>query len=106
MYLYLGEQVTIRSDEIIGIFDLENTSVSKATRDLLAKAEKNAQVINVTEKLPKSFVLCDSKGKNGKRRTAGGQKVYILQMSAATMYKRSGYVNRLAERMLEDNQDT
>lgn len=95
MYLHLGEQETIRSDDIIGIFDLENTSISKATRDLLTKAEKNAQVINVTDKLPKSFVLCQNK-KTGK------QKIYILQMSAATMYKRSGFINRLADSVPEE----
>ncbi len=95
MYLHLGEQETIRSDDIIGIFDLENTSISKATRDLLTQAVKNAQVINVTDKLPKSFVLCQNK-KTGK------QKIYILQMSAATMYKRSGFINRLAEQKPED----
>ncbi len=95
MYLHLGEHQTIRSDEIIGIFDLENTSISKATRDLLAKAQKNAQVINVTDKLPKSFVLCQNK-------KTGQQKIYILQMSAATMYKRSGFVDRLAQSMPDD----
>ena len=95
MYMHLGEQITIRSDEIIGIFDLENTSIAKATRELLAKAEKHAEVINVTDKLPKSFVLC-------KDRKSGRQKIYILQMSAATMYKRSGFINRLAENMPED----
>ncbi len=95
MYLHLGEQETIRSDDIIGIFDLENTSISKATRDLLTQAEKNAQVINVTDKLPKSFVLCQNK-KTGK------QKIYILQMSAATMYKRAGFINRLADSLPEE----
>lgn len=95
MYLHLGEHQTIRSDDIIGIFDLENTSISKATRDLLAKAEKNAQVINVTDKLPKSFVLCQD-------RKTGRQTIYILQMSAATMYKRSGFMRRLAENTAED----
>ena len=70
MYLHLGQYTVVRTDDIVGIFDLENTSVSKATRDLLAKAEKNAQVINVTDKLPKSFVLCQD-------RKTGEQKIYI-----------------------------
>ncbi len=95
MYLHLGEHQTIRSDDIIGIFDLENTSISKATRDLLTKAQKNAQVINVTDKLPKSFVLCQ----NQKTRK---QRIYILQMSAATMHKRAGFIQRLAAKMPED----
>ncbi len=95
MYLHLGEHQTIRSDDIIGIFDLENTSISKATRDLLAKAQQNAQVINVTDKLPKSFVLCQNK----KTRE---QTIYILQMSAATMHKRAGFIRRLAQKLPGD----
>jgi hypothetical protein len=85
----------IRSDEIIGIFDLENTSISKATRGFLAEAEKQMEVINITDKLPKSFVVAQD-------RKTGKQRIYILQMSAATMYKRSGFLNRLAEQEPED----
>ena len=29
MYLHLGQDVVVRSRDIIGIFDIENTSVSK-----------------------------------------------------------------------------
>ena len=33
MYLHLGADVLIKTSQIIGIFDLENTSVSKITRE-------------------------------------------------------------------------
>ena len=38
MYIHLGNNVMLPTSDIIGIFDLENTSISKRTRDFLNKA--------------------------------------------------------------------
>ena len=58
MYLHLGMDKVITFDDIIGIFDLDTTTVSKNTRDFLAKAEKAGIVENVCYDLPKSFIVC------------------------------------------------
>lgn len=58
MYLHLGNNYVIPEKDIIGIFDLDNTTISKHTRNLLAQAEKGGRVITVSSDLPKSFVLC------------------------------------------------
>lgn len=79
MYLHLGSGAVIRRSDIIGIFDLDNTSQSHITRKYLAAAEKNGQVINVAEDIPKSFVI----GNDGKN-----TKVYLSQMATQTLYKR------------------
>lgn len=79
MYLHLGEKTVIRTENIIGIFDLDNTTISKNTRNFLTRAEKNGEVINVSYELPKSFIVCI---KNKER------KVYISQIAANTLYKR------------------
>lgn len=79
MYLHLGEKTVIRTESIIGIFDLDNTTISKNTRNFLTRAEKNGEVINVSYELPKSFIVCI----NNKKR-----KVYISQIAANTLYKR------------------
>ena len=79
MYLHLGEKTVIRTESIIGIFDLDNTTISKNTRNFLTRAEKNCEVINVSYELPKSFIVCI---KNKER------KVYISQIAANTLYKR------------------
>ena len=39
MYLHLGGDVVVRSSDIIGIFDIENTSVSKLTKEYLGEQE-------------------------------------------------------------------
>ena len=79
MYLHLGSGAVIRRSDIIGIFDLDNTSQSHITRKYLAAAEKNGQVISVAEDIPKSFVISND-GKN--------TKVYLSQMATQTLYKR------------------
>lgn len=86
MYLHLGQDVVVRSSDIIGIFDIENTSVSKITKEYLSVQEKKHRVVNVSTELPKSFIVC----REGDRRT-----VYISQISCATLKKRNGYIDRL-----------
>lgn len=80
MYLHLGQETTVSSSSIIGIFDLEITSQSKITRSFLSGEEKAKRVVNVSEEeIPRSFVVCHEKGKT---------KVYISQISSATLKKR------------------
>jgi len=87
MYLHLGMDKVITFDEIIGIFDLDTTTVSKSTRNYLAKAEKDGIVENICYDLPKSFIVC--------RTRDGKDKVYISQISSQTLLKRTNYVDSL-----------
>ena len=75
------------TSDIIGIFDLENTSISKRTRDFLNKAEKEGRVITITYDLPRTFVIA---GKNFK-----DAKIYISQISSQTLLKRTEYIDSL-----------
>lgn len=43
MYLHIGQDCVVADGEILGIFDLDTTSISKHTRDFLAQAEKEAR---------------------------------------------------------------
>lgn len=79
MYLHLGKSTVVRHEDIIGIFDLDNSSQSHLTRDYLARAEKARQVMSVSDELPKSFVITDD----------GEQRVYLSQLGSATLLKRS-----------------
>lgn len=77
MYLHIGGDYIINSKKILGIFDMENTTISKYTRSFLSNMEKNKQIINTSYELPKSFIVC----------TDG--KVYISQISSKTLEKRT-----------------
>ena len=61
-YLHLGGQYVVPRASVAGIFDIDNTTSARSTREMLAAAEKNGEVINAAEDLPRSFVLCEEGG--------------------------------------------
>ena len=78
MYLNIGNDMAVRDRSVIGIFDMDNTSTSKRTREFLAKAEKEGQVVPCDD-LPKAFVLTAEYGLD---------RVYLTALSSATLEKR------------------
>ena len=80
MYLHLGSDTVVRSKNVIGVFDLDNTTVNNTTRTFLNTAQREGRVVNVGEELPKSFVVC---------REGDGTKLYISPISCQTLVKRA-----------------
>lgn len=85
MYLHLGKNVVVAHRDIVAVCDLDNASHSHITRAYLAAAEKAGQVVNVSEELPKSFVVCQSAG--------GQQTVYLSQLASSTLLKRAAMLS-------------
>ena len=77
MYLHLGQNTVITTREIVGFFDMDNTTVSKTTRDFMSQAEKNGRVKYVSYDLPKSFIVTKD------------QTVYISPVSVVTLMGRT-----------------
>ncbi len=80
MFIHLGRDTVVTSDSIVGIFDIDYCSISKRTREFLKKAEDAKRVVNVTDDLPKAFVVCRDREKT---------RVYISGISPATLKKRT-----------------
>ncbi len=81
MFIHIGHDTVIRDEEIIGIFDMENTTVMRKTVDFLNNAEKQKIVRNVAPyELPKSFIICEE---------PSGKVVYISPVSVGTVLKRT-----------------
>jgi len=76
MYLHLGQSVVVPFRDVIGVFDMDNTTSSHLTRKFLERAEREGRVVD----LPKSFALC--------RAGDGAPVVYLSQLSTATLLKR------------------
>jgi len=85
-YLHLGNDVVVDMSTVVGIFDMDNTTVSAQTRNFLAKAQKDGMVIDVAEDLPKSFIITESGGKTC---------VYISSLASRTLYGRTKTDNYL-----------
>jgi hypothetical protein len=88
MYLHLGQNTVIKLSDVVGIFDLETSTISKATKNYLADAQKSGRVVNVSMEMPKSFVLCRDKRKN--------VTVYITQISSTTLLKRTAFIDEIS----------
>ena len=80
MYIHIGEGKVISKKDIIGIFDLENTSIGKKTREFLRKCEKQGEIEYVGEEIPRTYVLVKNKEE---------EKVYMTQISVQTLNKRA-----------------
>lgn len=79
MYLHIGNNYSVDTRDIVGVFDIENTTVEKCTKILLDRAEKEKKCVYTTYELPKSFIITVRKGR---------ERVYISQLSASTLRKR------------------
>jgi len=79
MYLHLGSDVVVSQRDIVAILDLETTSISRITREFLDRAQKSGMVIDVSDELPKSYVVVGS---------GGNYKLYVSPMAPATLTKR------------------
>ena len=86
MFIHIGEDTVVIDKEIIGVFDMDNTTEARKTAfendtvKYLNNAQLKGDVINVSLfELPKSFIVCDS---------PKGRKIYISPVSVGTVYKR------------------
>ena len=78
MYVNIGSDMALRDRSIIGIFDMDNTTISTRTRKFLNRAEQEGSVIP-SDDLPKSFVLTVEYGM---------EHVHLTALSPQTLEKR------------------
>jgi len=79
MFLHIGEGKLVKKKDIVAVFDLETTSIGKKTKEFLRKSEKKGETEYISYEIPRTYVLCEKKGKT---------KVYMTQLSSQTLYKR------------------
>lgn len=79
MYQHLGRDYVIRSRDVVGVFNLETTTVSKRGQEFLNRTQKEGAVVALSEDIPQSYVL-----------TTGGlvDTVYLSDLSPAAMERR------------------
>lgn len=80
MFLHIGEDYIVSLNEIVAIFDIENTTIMRDSREFLKDAEDNGVVISVSGDIPKSFIITSS---------VQGMRVYLSPLSCYTLRKRA-----------------
>lgn len=80
MYLHIGGDKTVDMRDIVAVLDMDNTTITARSRKFLTAAEKRGEIVDITEDLPKSYVITESGGKC---------RVYISSLSPQTLIKRA-----------------
>ena len=62
MYLHIGNNRIIRIGSIVGIFEMDNATVSMTTRTFLNNMQKDYLVEAASYEIPKSFILYQEHG--------------------------------------------
>ena len=94
--LSLGAGVSVPTEEILGIFDMDTATVSPITKKFLNTAQKRGCVSVAGEELPKSFVvraevqrLSPNRNKNDRQ---PGEQVVLSQFAPTTLVGRGGSI--------------
>ncbi len=82
MFLHIGNKKSIKTKDIIGIFDMDTATVSPITKEYLKTAERDKRTVSVSLELPKAFILKDD------------GTVYFSQISTSTLQGRNETVNQ------------
>lgn len=77
MYVSIGPEKIVESEKIVGIFDIDTSTATKATKELLKAAEKRKMTEMTGDGIPKAFVLM----------TDG--KIYFSQFAAKIIKRRA-----------------
>ena len=86
MYCSIGHDFMVQDSAVIGIFDLDNTTYSKNTRNFLEAQNTKGALVELSMALPKSFLLV--------RDSFGLPAVYISDIDSRSIVKRLQHRNR------------
>ena len=80
MYLDIDTDYLINTKDIVGIFDLDNTTTTTSfTNNFLNEKQKENKVVYLVKDIPKSFILT----KDG--------TVYVVELNSQILRKRLEY---------------
>lgn len=86
-YVGIGDRA-IDFEKIVGIFDLDKTTVKKDTREFLNKNEKAGLVETEGFDIPLSFIVTNGRKKAGEKRKIQSSRVILSPISPATLLSR------------------
>lgn len=80
MYLHIGADKAVDMKDIVALLDMDNTTITTRGRKFLNEAGKRGEIADLSEDLPRSYIVTESSGKS---------KVYISSLSPQTLIKRA-----------------
>ena len=75
LYLSISQNISVPTEDIIGIFDMDNSTTSPDTRSFLRISQSEKRLTSDVLDIPKSFIVT-------------ADKVYLSQLSSQTLVGR------------------
>ncbi len=76
MYVDIDTDSLVNGDDVVGIFDLDNTTVNKFTNEFLNKMQAEGKIEYLVSDIPKSFILMND------------GTVFVVELSSQILKKR------------------
>ncbi len=76
LFLSVSQNISIQNEDIIGIFDMDTSTLSPDTRSFLRASQAEKKLISDVRDIPKSFVVTTD-------------KTYLSQLSSHTLVGRT-----------------
>ena len=86
MYVHIGKDVIINSENIIAIFDIKTLEKKNSLENICKKLKIGDNIIDVSEDNKKTFILVNENNK---------AKGYISNISSVTLGKRTSKYERM-----------
>ena len=77
MYFHIGNNTVLKKSEIVGIFDIDKTTISPITKKVLSDCEKKKKLFSINDRIPRSFILMKN------------DDIYMSQISPQSLYTRA-----------------
>lgn len=87
MILHLGGDTVVSTKNIIAIFDMETTKISRTSREFLRIAKEEGFIQKISEDQPKTFILAEINKKS---------VIYLSPISSTTLLKRSSFIDEIS----------
>lgn len=90
--LDIGAHTAVPQDAVLGIFDMDTATVSAVTKKYLNHAQQAGRLENVSDELPKSFVVMTVRDAAGAGAGTGAEeeteRVLLSRFAPATLVQR------------------
>lgn len=93
MFLHLGGEVVVHTNDIIAIFDMQSTLKSKISKEFLKSFEDEGNIRIISNEEPRAFVIIKESKKGKKENKRSKSIIYYSPISALTLQKRAGFLD-------------
>lgn len=95
MFLHLGGEVVVHTNDIVAIFDMQSTLKSKLSKEFLNAIEDKDTIKMISNEEPRAFIIVKQNNRDKKEKKKRKSIIYYSPISALTLQKRAGFMDEM-----------